>query len=493
MIRKDKIVSDTSLHFDEVVPGRIASINISYNGQSSKYWNVHNFGLTPRDFDKAMTQIRHDLALASSDPQHNSLWLIGDFNREPNDVPRRNLKDPLLTTYPSVGANSSNNFAYGWDALFNDLIEITNHEPTHYISESMTLNKIDRIFTSIPSHAWLTTAPILQNIIRPELAHARGLSDHAIMQVDVSLRAKPDPANMPIRRECFEHPRFKERLNATLKQVDLDSLPTWERWETHKIILRDAALHARDHMLSSQEDSDFSIQGTISSIARAIWSGNVKLMRIILARSAFARKHLHIHDDEIQIFDAVEFDREVAEVRHKFLAAAAENMEATIQHPRTRAKKRKKTLSKLDANRRLAKLWLPQQKRLVLHAITIKEEDGNVAIVEDGLAIANGLAAAWKPIFEKKPIPIEEAKRYLDKHGKQWDWSLAATPIYEMCKMFSAHCPTLECHIYIYIWHVQSRRSDSTSTAQKLRWAIHQSQEKCNERVRMSDVKCQSL
>jgi hypothetical protein len=134
----------------------------------------------------------------------------------------------------------------------------------------MTLNKLDRVFTSIPSHAWLTSAPTLQNLIRPELAHAQGLSDHAIIQVDVTLRARPNPDTMPIRKECFEHPKFKERLAATSAQIDLDSLPTWERWEAHKLMLRDAALHARDHMLTTQGDSDFTIQGTISSIARAI-------------------------------------------------------------------------------------------------------------------------------------------------------------------------------------------------------------------------------
>ena len=108
------------------------------------------------------------------------------------------------------------------------MIEITAHEPTHYMSESMILSKIDRVLTGIPSHAWLSVAPLLSNALRPEIAHAKGLSDHAIIIVSVSSRAKPDPEAMPIKNECFEHPKFKERLVVTRRQVDLAALPTWE-------------------------------------------------------------------------------------------------------------------------------------------------------------------------------------------------------------------------------------------------------------------------
>ena len=293
------------------------------------------------------------------------------------------------------------------------MIEITCHEPTHYIAESMTLNKIDRVFTSIPSHAWLTVAPMLQNAIQPEVAHAKGLSDHAVMIVTVSSRARPDPETMPIKRECFEHPRFKERLKATRSQVDLDALSTWERWATHKALLRDAALHARDWMLTMEEHSDFSIQGTISSIARAIWANNVKLAKVILERSAFARKHIFIHDDTVQIIDPNAFEAEVSEFRHKFLAASAAELEASAKHPRTNAKKRRKLLSEIAANHRLAKLWLKQQKRLVLHGLRIPATDGSITTVTDGSDVTRGLASAWKPIFDTKPIPIDEADNYL--------------------------------------------------------------------------------
>ena len=93
--------------------------------------------------------------------------------------------------------------------------------------------------------------------MKPDIAHSEGLSDHAILRVGVSLQAPPNPDTMPIRAEVFKHERFQIRLKALYRDVRLEDLPTWERWETHKLLLRDAALHARDEMLLKEKDSDF--------------------------------------------------------------------------------------------------------------------------------------------------------------------------------------------------------------------------------------------
>ena len=120
-----------------------------------------------------------------------------------------------------------------------------------------------------------------------------------------------------------------------------------ERWETHKILLRDAALHARDQMLAMEEFSDFSIQSTISTIARTIWSNNTKVARIIMEQSSFARKHITVFDDTVQLIDAVAFDDEVSEHKRTFLANSAERLEASAKHPRTNAKNARKSIPSL--------------------------------------------------------------------------------------------------------------------------------------------------
>ena len=135
-----------------------------------------------------------------------------------------------------------------------------------------------------------------------------------------------------------------------------------------------------------------------------------------------------MHADPVQLIDPVAFESEVSESRRNFLSSAAERLEASAQHPRTNGRRRKKLHSRLDANRRLSKLWLKQQKRLVLHAIKVTDDQGEADTISDGVAMSKGLAAAWKPIFTEKEIPIRSAEQYLSVYGDAWDWSLASRP-----------------------------------------------------------------
>ena len=90
------------------------------------------------------------------------------------------------------------------------MIEVYSAQPTHYCSTGMFLNKLDRSFTTIPSHAWLTVKPSIQVLIRPEIANAEGISDHGILKLGVSLKAPPDPETMPINADVFKHPMFED-------------------------------------------------------------------------------------------------------------------------------------------------------------------------------------------------------------------------------------------------------------------------------------------
>jgi hypothetical protein len=144
------------------------------------------------------------------------------------------------------------------------MIEVYSAQPTHYCGTGMFLNKLDRFFTTIPSHAWLTVKPSIQVLIRPEIANAEGISDHGILKLGVSLKAPPDPETMPINAEVLKHPMFEEKIRDLYDYIALDSLSPWERWTTHKGLLREAAAQVRNEMLLQEEDSDFSIQATAS-------------------------------------------------------------------------------------------------------------------------------------------------------------------------------------------------------------------------------------
>ena len=310
----------------------------------------------------------------------------------------------------------------------------------------------------MPSFACYTLSPTLHLPFAPEIAHARGLSDHAIIIARFTTHAPPNPDTMPIKKECFAHPRFQERLAATRRHVDLDSMPPWQRWQEHKILIRDAALHARDAILTAQKHSDFTIQGTISSTCRAIWSNNVKLANILIGRSEFAAAHIYVHGGRVIVVDATAFGTEVANLKQKFLADTSDKLEAKSNHPRTPANQQMKLRSKISAAARLSKLWLPGGKRLVIHAIRIPEADQTVS---DGPGISQALADAWKPTFQK--TSVESNPEFLREFRGSWNWTSAPSRQRKLSSRFFAAYQIL--HRGLMGFHIQHGKTQGLTAS----------------------------
>ena len=68
-------------------------------------------------------------------------------------MPRRSLSKPEEETFVHSGDNSSSAHGRHWDEIFDLLTEVFSCDPTRFIAESMKLNKIDRYFNTVPSHA----------------------------------------------------------------------------------------------------------------------------------------------------------------------------------------------------------------------------------------------------------------------------------------------------------------------------------------------------
>ena len=410
MIRKTLVDKDASLELDEPIPGRASALRISLGAHSSTYWNIHNYGFTKSQVLRLHCLIRRDIVRCHGGPQHHSTWLLGDLNREPHDFPRIDINDPTKQTFPLDGHNSNSNFGFFGDALFADLVEIECSEPSHYSAEGHFLNKLDRFFITIPSHAWITVQPSIQVLVALEVAHYKGLSDHAILKCGVSLRAPPNPDTMPIRPECFSNPRFKERLDAWYKVIDLSSLGTWERWAAHEVILREAALQARNAIMLESQDSDFCIQGTISFSTRAIWRNDIRLAEKILQRSDFARRHVVVTDCRVMLISPTDYDNEISRLKHTFLANHADQLHSAAKAPFIKDARRKKLQSKKAATLRLQKLWLPASKRVTLHTLRVPNGSCSPKLATDPNDISQGLADAWRPVFQKKKIDVHKAQ-----------------------------------------------------------------------------------
>ena len=130
-------------------------------------------------------------------------------------------------------------------------------------------------------------------------------------------------------------------------------------------------------------------------MCRAIWGNNTKLAELLIQRSEFAEAHLYIHDNRVHVVDAVAFECEIADIKHKFLSDRCESLSARAKHPRTKASTQAKLRSKISAAARLAKLWLPAAKRMTIHAIRLP----NGQTASGGPGVSNALADAWKNVF----------------------------------------------------------------------------------------------
>ena len=72
----------------------------------------------------------------------------------------------------------------------------------------------------------------------PERLNAKGISDHSPTQVLLSWSLMPSEQTLPLPRECFSHPRFEERLKATVAQAKLDELSVYIRVDVHETLIR---------------------------------------------------------------------------------------------------------------------------------------------------------------------------------------------------------------------------------------------------------------
>jgi len=217
--------------------------------------------------------------------------------------------------------------------------------------------------------------------------------------------------------------------------------------------MRDAALHARDVMFEQHPDSKAAVLLRSSSIARAVWSADLKLFNIITRESQLAREHL-------QLVGGVPSLRNPAAFGERFRAAKLEasgDREESI-----RAEHRcvglgapgNESISGFDAARRtarikhskgLGKLWLPVASAFVIMGVRVSaDEASEFGISGEGTQLSrNGwvtspepshffkaFASVWGKVFGACDVNMEMARSLIDEYlaVKQWDWSKLIHP-----------------------------------------------------------------
>ena len=146
----------------------------------------------------------------------------------------------------------------------------------------------------------------------------------------------------------------------------------------NKDILKEIAKIAVDEHLTLHGHGGEGASLTLTSIARAVWFADLGLARVLMARSLTARTHIQIQGRSVSIRDPVSFASLVELDHHSTFAQRVAAAEA--EEPAGTKKARPKP-SYVCAIERMAKLWSPFDKRLVLSGIRCKQPDGSVSVV----------------------------------------------------------------------------------------------------------------
>ena len=241
-----------------ILPGRVLRSSVSANGRETIIYNIHNYGLSAGQVVFATVRIKRDIERARLAPSTVSVWLMGDFNF----LCQGNL--PICTSSPPVNdasdralallpANQHSQYSH-WTKVLDELIELEQSEPTHYLSMNGTMSKLDRIYTSLASWALASAAMSSDVCISPERLHGKKISDHAPVRFTISIGRPLPPDLRPIPQEIFLDPAFKRYHEKLCIEANLEMLPPIPRWQQHKMIIRLAAKYAREEMFLNTND-----------------------------------------------------------------------------------------------------------------------------------------------------------------------------------------------------------------------------------------------
>ena len=141
--------------------------------------------------------------------------------------------------------------------------------------------------------------------------------------------------------------------------------------------MRDAAIHARDCMFQEHPLGKHSKLLRLGSIAKAVWTADHRLHKILISASDLASQHLVLNEGDISLRDSAAFEEEFRSAK---LEASGERIaEIRNEHPENGG-----AISEFSASRKLARvsrqkalelLWQPKAPALVIMGVKISAEE----------------------------------------------------------------------------------------------------------------------
>ena len=250
------------------------------------------------------------------------------------------------------------------------------------------------VCTSRPLPAWAlmqlrTTSEV---IIPATRCHKENISDHAPLRVSLSCKRLLPKHIRPIPKLLAKHPIFKQVLTGLEKDADLDNLEPFARWTQHKQIVRQASEIAARRCLSKVAKTNDEQLQAVMQASRTIWYDMPSMISKITKTLPSLKGVIHIDSHgHAAIIDHARFQAIVGSIVNKTITE--ENEFVNIGEG-------KKCCNRSRMLSRWAKMWVPFDKRLILHGTLLPE--GSLAITAS--TKAGALAAHWGEVFKKKAI-----------------------------------------------------------------------------------------
>ena len=408
--------------------------------------------------------ILRDLDRAGNQPCKYSCNLMGDLNLDPIPGERIQLTEPItpwsnLDTDAMTAArnvNSSRPWQKRWEVIFGKMTEIKYEAPNHVNIQNLSLNKINRTFTSFARSSITMLAHKAGVDKDPCYWYTKLLSDHSPIYWKISLVAPRDPGTLTIKPEWAKHEVYQKHVDATCKLIEWEDLEIQERSALLKDVYREAGKLARDAIFQDTPGAANSILWRMCSISRAVYQGNPKLASILIDSSELGKKHLDIAKGKPILRDPKAFEEDFANAKKEHLENAKQGI--IKEHDDREAElgasgnqgainyNKAKRNARLNQNSNKSELWIPVAPRLVLGGacVTFDESveigipiDPNAETTRDGKAITdNGdqlfkvMQHVWGGVFKEATIDEEASSEILREYLEvtNWDWSRARHP-----------------------------------------------------------------
>ena len=154
LIKKDLFPANAIISTESYAPGRILRTQVHSILAERRFcaiiWNVHNFDLGADQVQNATQALERDVH-TSKTKESTTVLAAGDWNfLAPGEV-MHSVVAPSSSPPRADSLVKVRPFQSRWQAVLNKLLELDQPEMTHYNVSSLTVARIDRIYSSTAS------------------------------------------------------------------------------------------------------------------------------------------------------------------------------------------------------------------------------------------------------------------------------------------------------------------------------------------------------